>query len=193
MLDKIHVNQKTTYKGGSLVGMACNVPEEEATTVHTFMICSVLSGNKDVASMVPVVRLNVSYLKECTMKVIVMLESIGYLVLCLISDINRVNRHMFTDLCNGELKPYIEHPCCSTRKLFFLFDSVHLLKCVRNNWLGQADVENMLNFPKFSGDSDVLSQASFAHVRQLYDSEKDNIVKLAPSLTYKALLLSVKM
>ena len=122
LLDEIHVNPKTTYKGGCLVGMASNSPDE-ATTVQAFMICSLLSSNKDVAALVPVKSMTAAYLKECTVNVLNMLESCGYWVLCLIPDNNRINRNMFTELCNGELKPSVPHPCCSERRLFFLFDS----------------------------------------------------------------------
>jgi hypothetical protein len=68
---------------------------------------------------------------------------------------------------------------------FFLFDSVHLLKCVRNNWLGQRDVENTFVFPDMVDDK--IHKASFSHLRKLYLSEKDNYVKLAPGLSYKSL------
>jgi hypothetical protein len=154
------------------------------------MICSVLSANKDVAAMLPVKGLTADYLTECTLRTVKMLEDIGYFVLCLVSDNNRVNRNMFANLCGGELKSCTAHPCCVNRKLFFLFDTVHLLKSVRNNWLGQADAEKTFSFPNFPCSDDVhqvVSRASFSHVRRLYYSEKDNIVKLAPNLTYKAL------
>jgi hypothetical protein len=92
---------------------------------------------------------------------------------------------MFTELCGGELKPFIAHPNNSDRKLFFLFDSVHLIKCVRNNWLSQKDADQTFVYPCIVDDS--VAKACFLHVRQLFNSEKDNIVKLAPNLTYKSL------
>ena len=36
-----------------------------------------------------------------------------------------------------------------SRPLLFLFDSVHILKCIRNNWLGQKDTSKYMLFPKF--------------------------------------------
>jgi len=185
LLDEIYVEPKTTYKGGSLTGMASNIPSEQASTVQTFMMCSLLSPNKDVAAMVPVKNLTAEYLKVCTLEVITMLENAGYYVFCLISDNNRVNRNMFTCLCGGDLTPFIQHPCAADRKLFFLFDSVHLLKCLRNNWLGQCDAENTFQFPDMNDGS--ICKASMSHLRQLYASEKDNYIKMAPCLTYKAL------
>lgn len=185
LLDEIYVEPKASFKGGCITGKASNSPLEEATTVQTYMISSLFSPNKDVAAMVPVKNLTAAYLKDCTLPVIKMLESLGYLVCCLISDNNRVNRNMFTELCGGTLKPFVQHPCSSDRKLFFLFDSVHLLKCVRNNWLGQSDAENTFIFPDMNDGT--VCKASLCHLRALYQAEKDSIVRMAPSLSYKAL------
>ena len=185
LLDEIYVEPKASYKGGCITGKASNSPLEEATTVQTFMISSVFSKNKDVAAMIPVKNLTTAYLKECTLPVINMLESVGYLVFCLISDNNRVNRNMCSEMCGGTLKPYVQHPCSQDRKLFFLFDSVHLLKCVRNNWLGQCDAENTFTFPDINDGT--ICKASLFHLRELYKTEKDSIVRMAPGLSYKAL------
>jgi len=102
LLDEIYVKSKATYKGGSVTGMASNVPSEQASTVQTFLAFSLLSANKDVAAMVPVKNLTAEYLKVCTPEVLIMLEKAGYFVFCLISDNNRVNRNMFTGFCGGE-------------------------------------------------------------------------------------------
>jgi hypothetical protein len=48
LLDEIYVQPRATYKGGHVIGMAVNSPLEQATTVQTFMLCSLLSSNKDV-------------------------------------------------------------------------------------------------------------------------------------------------
>ena len=121
-------------KGGCIVGKASNDPLNEATTVQNFMICSLLSPNKDVAAVVPVKNLTTAYLKECTEQVLNMLESAGYFVFCFISDNNRVNRNMFAELCGGSLKPFMPHPCSPESRLLFMFDSVHLLKCIRSSY-----------------------------------------------------------
>jgi CO/xanthine dehydrogenase Mo-binding subunit len=48
---------RSSYKGGRIVGMASNAVGSEASTVQAFMMCSLLSSNKDVAAMVPVKNL----------------------------------------------------------------------------------------------------------------------------------------
>jgi len=112
--------------------------------------------------MVPVQNLTAEYLKVCTQKVIKMLENAGYYVFCLISDNNHVNRNMFADLCGGDLRPFVQHLCATHRKHFFLFDSVHLLKCIRNNWLHQSDADNTFVLPDIADGS--ICKASLAHV-----------------------------
>lgn len=99
------------------------------------MISSVLSKHKDVAAMLPVKNMDASFLHGSTMKVLERVERAGFKVVAIISDNNRVNRNVFEKMCGGQLSPCITHPFDSARKLFFLFDSVHLLKCIRNNWI----------------------------------------------------------
>jgi hypothetical protein len=119
LLDEIYVQPRAIYKGGHVIGMAVNSPLEQATTVQTFMLCSLLSSNKDVADLVPVKNLTAENLKLYTLQMIDMLEKSGCFVFCLISDNNRVNRNLFTELCGGSLEPYIKHPCADDRKLIF--------------------------------------------------------------------------
>ena len=99
---------------------------------------------------------------------------------------------------NTRLETHVPHPSCDRRKLFFIFDFVHILKSVRNNWLNQKDFHrtfHFLNFQNFQLSScedhiQVLS-ASFSDVRLLYNSEKQSLAKLAPRLTIKACFPSI--
>ena len=190
MLDEIYVSPKVAYKGGRLEGFAENSGSDvvQATTVQAFMISSVFSKHKDVAALQPVKNMDAAFLEESTRKVVALVEKAGYKVVALISDNNRINRNMFEKLCGGNLQPSIPHPCDpeSGRKLFFLFDSVHLLKCVRNNWINQID--QTFRYPDHAtATTGVLCKASFAHLKQLYDSEQSAVIKMAPSLTYTSL------
>lgn len=68
--------------------------------------------------------------------------------------------------------------------IFLLFDTVHIVKNVRGNWLN----EKMLTFcfPSMAND-DKLQVAKFQDLRDIYEKEKLLNVKLAPKLSYKAL------
>jgi hypothetical protein len=61
------------------------------------MICSILSSNKDIAALVPVKSLDAAYLKDCTFKVLQVLET-GFFGCCITSDNNRVNRNVFANV-----------------------------------------------------------------------------------------------
>jgi hypothetical protein len=140
-----------------------------------------------MAALMPVKNIDGKFLKDITISVIEMIENAGYKVVCLISDNNRINGNMFAAIAEGKLSSFVNHPLDPTRKLFFLYDSVHLAKCVRNNWLNQKDDAQTLTYPDFNSDeSTVLHKACFAAVKQLYESEKACSVKLAPSLSQEA-------
>jgi len=186
MLDEIYVKPKINYKGGSLQGFAENADSVEATTVQAYMISSVLSKHKDVAALQPVKNLDTSFLYDSVMKVLSLVENAGYRVVAVMSDNNRVNRNAFDKMSGGTMQPSIPHPCDPQRRLFFLFDSVHLVKCIRNNWINQID--QTLRYPdNATATTGVLCKASFAHLKQLYDSERTAVVKLAPGLTFTVL------
>lgn len=191
LLDEIHVATQVSYKEGKLEGSASNsTSTSEANTAQVFMISSLLSKSKDVVGIVPVKNLNAEMLHEMIRKVLQLLHSIGYLVTCVISDNNRVNRNAFTKLCGGKLQIFIQNPFNPMERLFFLFDTVHLFKCIRNNWLAQNDAEKTFLFPSIETpicSNDVISRASFSHLRKLFCEEKSSPVKLAPALNQKCL------
>jgi hypothetical protein len=63
---------------------------------------------------------------------------------------------------------------------------VHLLKCIRNNWIIQVD-QTYRYLDNATAVSGVLRKASFAHLQQLYHSEQLAAGKMAPGSTYTAL------
>ena len=190
MLDEIHVANQLSYKQGKLEGSASNCDVSEASTAQVFMISSVMSKSKDVVAIVPVKNLNAQKLYEMMLKVLQMLQNIGYLVLCMISDNNRINRSAFTLMCGGKLELFIQNPFNPSERLFFLFDTVHLFKCIRNNWLAQKDDEKTFLFPSLDSTSSSegsMLKASFYHLRKLFCEEQSSVVKLAPALNSKSL------
>ena len=104
LLDEIYVKPKFTYTENDIVGLAKNTSEvEAATTLQAFMIKSLLSHNKDIAAMVPVKNLNSEFLFNITLKVLNLLLCTGYIVICIISDNNRVNVKFFEQLSGGKV------------------------------------------------------------------------------------------
>ena len=92
---------------------------------------------------------------------------------------------------NKTLTPTVIHPNDPERKLFLIFDFVHIIKSIRNNWLNLKDYErafaypNPLIFPNFD-DAHKLNIAQFQDVRLLYKNEQTSVFKQAHRLTAKA-------
>lgn len=84
------------------------------------------------------------------------------------------------------------HPAQSSRPLFFLYDSVHLLKCIRNNWINQKDQLQSMKYPEFSSDGIYYENhktilAPFKTLRQLYNYESEDLLKQSYKLSLKAI------
>ncbi|KAJ4446704.1 hypothetical protein ANN_13401 [Periplaneta americana] len=210
MLDEIYVTPKLSYKGGKIEGLAVNEGKELdiASTIQVFMISSPLSSNADVIALFPVKNLTSVSLYNMTCEVLNVLENCGYISLCLISDNNRVNKGMFQHMCGGSLKTSVKNPANNERDLFLLFDSVHLLKCIRNNWLNTQsqifhipEIDHLLSVvpagwitePSSECPTSSISctyftkEARFNDLIKLYESEQSSLIKEAPALTRKAL------
>ena len=71
----------------------------------------------------------------------------GFRIVSIISDNNVVNRKSFMIISGSDtLRPYIMNPVKPSQNIFRLFDTVHLLKCVRNDWLNLRNVKKHLFF-----------------------------------------------
>jgi len=86
-LDEIHIRTSVTCKNGKLTGV--NDEGEIATSIHCFMISSLLSKNKDVAALVPE---TLSILLKSVIKTVTLS---GYSIIIVITDGNRINKKCF--------------------------------------------------------------------------------------------------
>ncbi len=114
-----HVKQSVNYKGGKIYGYAQNSEGlHPAKSVQAFMLTS-KSSFKEIVALHPVSGLNRQNLVNMIMKVMTEMHKIGFKIVSLISDNNRVNRKAFEIICEGKLKPYIINPFDPNFKLFF--------------------------------------------------------------------------
>ena len=183
-LDEIHIKPKMTYQNGKLIGNSENNITRQANRIHTFIISSVLSSNKDVVALIPVQKMTNQDLYHMP-KEVVKQYIYGYRIICILSDNNVVNRNFFMNLSGTNcLVPHINNPINPDHKIYLLFDTVHLLKCIRNNWIN--DAEKTLTYPNFS-DHDLRMHASFRNLITIYHMEKESILKEGFQLTWKSL------
>ncbi|XP_077484882.1 uncharacterized protein LOC144094883 [Amblyomma americanum] len=192
MIDEIHIKPYFDYKGGTIVGSSVH-STEPATTAHVFMVQSLLSANKDVIHILPVSKLSAEILHEHAKNIIINVEKMGLKIIAVITDNNALNRKMMSLFATSpQVSIVYPHPADNARPLFYVVDPVHLLKCIRNNWINQKNPGTCLYFPEMDLSGAMpegpprMKAASFAAVRQLYSSEKTSLVKAAYRLNAKA-------
>ncbi|KAG8180569.1 hypothetical protein JTE90_018188 [Oedothorax gibbosus] len=94
---------------------------------------------------------------------------------------------MFSLLANGALT--IRDPASGTN-LYLLFDDVHLLKSIPNNWLNQADKDKTFTCPIFEEDGETeegIIRPRFGLLRTTHRLEESSNVKCAFHLNAKTL------
>lgn len=189
MMDEIHLQSFFDYKGGHITGAATN-STSPAKTAFVFMIQSLLSRNKDVVHILPVSKIDANILHSFLRKLIIELEVSGLKVIAVISDNNSINRKAMSFFATPpDVSIVYKHPTDPARPLFFVVDPVHLLKCIRNNWLNQRNSGRCMYFPdpKSVDTQPRILTASFSALCELHESERTDLLKLAPTLSLKAL------
>ncbi|GFS57752.1 transposable element P transposase [Trichonephila clavipes] len=183
-IDEIFIKSAITYKCNKIIGFT--EKGEAATTIQCFLYSSLLGENNEIVLLNPVKNMNAEDLYSMTLEMLSLMEKVGFSVVCIVSDNNRVNRNCFSKLCNGTIKSVIQNPANNAKKLHLIFDSVHLIKSIRNNWLNQKDADSSLMYPHPSEFSQIR-KASFSSLFKIYNEEMNIIMKLAPKLCLKAL------
>ncbi|KAH9384172.1 hypothetical protein HPB48_026165 [Haemaphysalis longicornis] len=197
MVDEIHIKPFFDYKGGNITGAAHN-SKEPANSALVFMVQSLAGTFKEVAHIVPVRGADGEFLHTLLRDVICGLEKIGYKIICVVTDNNKVNGKAMAKFkpsasCApaGTSNFVYPHPCDPQRPLFRVLDTVRLLKCIRNNWINQKNHQRCFSFPEFDteGGGRMLS-ASFETLREAYDLEIGQLLRFAYTLSRKSLFPS---
>ena len=186
-IDEVHIKSKLVYESGKLIGNADNSEENKpANRLQCFLISSIMSPNRDVVPLIPVQKMDAEYLTSLLKDVITTVTRAGYTIISIISENNVINRKSFISLggCD-QLVPSMKNPV-NDKTIVFLFDSVHLLKSVRNNWINLKNYLKTFTFPDID-DNSVILHASFIHLETMYNLEADSTLKQAYRLTIKAL------
>ena len=183
LIDEIHIKPFFDYKGGNVVGAAYN-SEDAATSAFAFMGNSTFSKFKEVVHVLPVRKMNAAALHNLIRRTVIGLEEIGFKVIAVITDNNAINRKAMSLFeSTPKLSPVYKHPMNSSRTLFFILDTVHIMKCIRNNWLNQKTPGTSMIFPPFRFKDikceNSPSTASFESLRLLHGSERDSLLKFA--------------
>ncbi len=157
---------------------------EAATCIVGFLITGAFCDLIEMVALFPVRNVTAADLHGKTVGVIKHLEEAGFRVNVVITDNHKKTHKLFSFFClncgSQESFHWIPHPSDSSRKLFLLLDPVHILKCLRNNWL----IQGALLFPDprefFIADQPIsgkLCCAKWSHLTTVYTAEQQSSLK----------------
>ena len=182
IVDEIYVKSTFTYRGGEIFGYAVDQPSEKANTLLSIMVKCLFGGKKFIAKLIPCHALSATFQYESVTGVIQLLEQCGARVLAVINDNNRVNQcffKMFTPF--NSLTPWIVRSISSpSLPMFLLYDPVHLIKNLRNNWV--TEKTRTLQFP-FRNEQ---LTARWSDLEDLFEHERTAMQNLSLSKLTKS-------
>lgn len=148
-VDEMHVTQGFNYKGGRITGVAENSKNDQANAIQAFLISSVAGSMREIVALVPVKQSTSATLTDMIKQVIRIVQACGFVVVIVASDNNQINAKAFEQLCGSDdVSVGIPNPDYPQYKIFLIFDIVHILKCIRNNWLNQKDSNQTFIYPQ---------------------------------------------
>ena len=193
LVDEIHLKPYFDYKGGNIAGAALH-SKEAANSAFVFMITSLFSSYKDVVYILPSNKMTSDILHGFISKTVTGLESTGFRVISVITDNNSINSKAMSFFASPPQKSIVyPHPSYNSRPLFFILDAVHILKCIRNNWLNQKSLGRCIVYPAVNfcnintANPDGLAHASFEALKHLHRLESHKNLTFSYKLSVKAL------
>ena len=169
IFDEVYVKKALLLHGGTVFGKAVNNPECLANTVLGIMLACQYGGPVFLSKMLPVANLDSKFVEEEIKKTRDAIKEAGGEARVLICDDNKVNQSFFNKFAKVPKKPWL-----TTDGLFLLFDFVHIIKSVRNNWLTEKTKEII-----FYDDEGKEKTAKWAHLEALYEAESLSRYKLS--------------
>lgn len=185
LIDEIYLTARLDYKSQSIVGCANN-NKNVAKTALTFMISSAFGNVKEVAKIIPVHNIHGLEMVSLTLPIIHFIQNCGFEILCIITDNHSINRVMFNNIAPDNSFPNPDYP---DKKIFVLYDFVHIFKNIWKNWMNLKNLDQTFVYNDF--DDDILRYAKFQDIRDIYHDEKCQIIKKAYKLNFKSVYPSI--
>ena len=184
-MDEIHVKSDLTYKSGKIIGGSLD-PNDPTRTVFSIMVSSLFRKWSTIIRLLPLSSSSAQQLFPTIKSVINDIEQCSLSVQVISTDAYPLNVNLLKLFSpDHSLQPVVPHPLDFTRNLFLIFDFVHILKSIRNNWLNLKNHDKIFKYPNFD-DFQQVDTASFEDIRLLYREEQYKCAKLAPRLISKA-------
>jgi len=181
IIDEIYIAKRVEYSGGEVHGLTAD--GQVASTLLCFMVKSLVSKYKDIVAIYPMDKLTAAKQYACYNDVMVLLHGIDVNVVAISVDNAATNRKFFTDyLCNGTLSTSITD-ATTNQPIFLLFDPVHSIKNVYNNFQSRKVFE----CPPMERNLPTGCCANFNDITELYKKESTMALKKAHRLTPSSL------
>lgn len=212
-VDEVALSDELVYKNGVTTGYE---ERPDGTTTggiakrgQAFYISSLFGSLREIIKIMPICKQNSSELADVVMQMVTLVQAAGFTVVVLVTDAAAINTGMFkilTGVEGGKLFSYFPNPAKPTLKIFVKFDTVHLFKNVRNNWLCLKDQAKSFLVPDFEAifarvnrpddhvqvDSEepiAFTYASFTEIRQHFKSQMMSLLRTCHKLSLKCLYL----
>ena len=170
IIDEVKIRPSVSFSGGVMNGVAKNDPDSRASSMLCVMLKCLHGGPSVMISITPVHKLTADYQFNVVKDAAATVEKAGLNVIGSITDNHKVNQHyckLFSRISDFKAR----HPLDDTRMWYLLFDPVHLLKCIRNNWI--AEITQKITLDK-------KSIVSFSDITDLYLAEHLCILNTTP-------------
>ena len=180
--------QNASFSGGETFGYAVDTEEKDklATTLLCVMVKCLFTGERFLVRLLPCHALKADFLFKVLCNTIIGIHGSGGNVVGVICDNNRVNQRcygMFTPK-STDTKWIVESPAISSKNLFLIYDPVHLLKNIRNNWM--TEMTKTLSFQHPVPEKGKVF-ACWGHLQEFYKREADTTLTHMSKLTQAAL------
>ena len=174
LLDEVKTDQNVAFSGGRFFGFA-----DEGITKGLLGVMLASLGGKyhDMVAMIPVVTLDATTMTKIFDKVLKGVTEIGFSTCAVSVDGHRTNKKFYKDLCKDTvIKLFIINRYKPGDKIFLLFDTPHIFKCIYNIFLIRQVFE-CLGYKEFEE-----MRPNFEHIKKLYELEFGKTPKIAYKL-----------
>lgn len=165
------------------MGKSVDDPSRKARRILAFMLRPLMGAPSFVCRLFPVYELTSGFLLNAIRSIIQSVHSMGGIVFALMCDNHKVNQAAYRSIAKEE-EPWLGHHPAGDFPLFLLYDTIHLFKNIRNNWITEKTrtLTITINNENLTG--------KWADLVSLYDAEKNAIVRRS-SLNFQAVHPSI--
>ena len=173
IVDEIHVKPSVRFRGSHVIGKSIDAPTEVAKTVLAVMVKPLADGKAFMARLLPISHLKPEFLFEQIEIVIGLVVLYGGHVDAIVADNHMTNRRCFALYQSEPSSPWIGFSNAGNSSVILLYDSVHLMKSFRNNWITEGRQELQLKLPQ--RDEPCLGE--WKHICSIETDERDSAVR----------------